>query len=63
MTPAETDRRESESSRILIDLAIRMEHVGIRLPALIGHLDNCDAHAAELLRAADWVRHQGERLK
>ena len=63
MSRSDTDRREAEASRILIDLAIRMERVGIRLPALIGHLERCDAHAAELLRAADWVRHQGERLK
>ncbi len=63
MTRSDTDRREAEAERILSELADRMEHVGIRLPALIGHLEHCDAHAAELLRAADWVRHQGERLK
>lgn len=63
MIRTDTDRREAEASRILTELADRMERVGIRLPALVGHLDSCDAHAAELLRAADWVRHQGGRLK
>lgn len=63
MSRADTDRREAEAARILSELADRMEHVGIRLPALIGHMDNCDAHAAELLLAADWVRHQVARLK
>lgn len=63
MSRTDTDRREAEASRILIELADRMQHVAIRMPALIGHMENCDNHATQLLGAADCVRQWGERLK
>jgi hypothetical protein len=63
MMRTDTDRREAEAARIFAELADSMQHVAIRMPALIGHMDNCDAHATELLGAADCVRQWGERLK
>lgn len=63
MSASDTDRREAEASRIFLELANNMQHVAIRIPALIGHLENCDSHATQLLGAADCVRQWGERLK
>ena len=54
---------EIEASEMLLDLAVKMEYVAIRMKNMLNHLPEAKIHADELRNASSLVRQWGDRLK
>lgn len=54
---------EIEASEMLLDLAVKMEYVAIRMKNMLKHSPEAKVHSAELRGASSQVRQWGDRLK